>query len=112
MLLQPMSSPQMTRMLGLPAVASADAGFLPAPPEFAVGESGAAHVVPTPVSNATHTMTAVLDTYSHLQRLVATIPLLLVTREFDGCAPKRRSRRLTCQAAIRLWLLSRDTLWL
>src|SRR5215469_13650402 len=44
--------PPMTRMLGLPAVASAEAGFLPDAPEPGVGESaGCAVIGPT---NAAH----------------------------------------------------------
>ena len=77
-----MSSSQKTRILG----------FLPALPELGLGES-AACAVPTMASNAAHVRAAVLDIYSHLQRLVLTIPVLLVTHEFASRAPKERSRR-------------------
>src|SRR5262245_13940082 len=82
MLNQPTSSPMMNRMLGFLSCACA---------------------VSAAASNAAHAMTAVVDTYSHLQRFVFIIPFLLVTFSF--------SRSLTCQAAIKLWLLSRDALW-
>src|SRR5262245_32603338 len=105
MLLQPMSSPQMTRMLGLPAVASAEAGFLPAAPELGVGESAASAVAaPT---NAAHVMTYVAYAHIYLYRFALIFPALVGYSRIRRPRSKRAQPAFQYQMAISLWLLAR-----